>query len=137
MKIRNFFVGIWQGFISIKDLPRPWHYILWTIGMWIAYFFGTYFCFLAFPYLIPAGPGAAFAVLVFSTIAFMVAQGGLGAYPLMTAGVLFMYNIEYTQGLAAGWVGWLLQTVVVLVIGFLSLILASFYHKPSENKPIE
>ncbi len=129
VKIRDFFVGIWQGIISIKDLPHPWRYALWTILMWVAYFFGTYLCFFAMPFLREAGAGAAFAVLVFSTIAFMISQGGLGSYPLMAAGILYIYNVSYTQGLAAGWIGWILQTAVVLILGFASLLLASFYKK--------
>ena len=136
VKVREFFVGIWRGFISIKDLPNPWRYVFWTALMWVFYFLGTYFCFFAFPFLRNVGPGAAFTLLTFSTIAFMVSQGGLGSYPLIAAGILYMYGISYTQGLAAGWIGWLLQTVVVLVFGLLSLLLASFYGgKPSEKQP--
>mgnify|MGYP002857439343 CR=1 FL=1 len=134
-KLREFFVGTWRGFVSIKDLPNPWRYVFWTALMWVFYFLGTYFCFLAFPFLRGVGPGAAYTLLVFSTIAFMVSQGGLGSYPLIAAGILYMYGISYTQGLAAGWIGWLLQTAVVLVFGLLSLLLASFYgSKPSDKQ---
>lgn len=136
VKVRNFFAGIWRGFISIKDLPNPWRYAFWTALMWLCYFLGTYFCFFAFPFLRSVGPGAAYTLLIISTIAFMVSQGGLGSYPLIAAGILYMYGISYTQGLAAGWIGWLLQTVVVLVFGLLSLLLASFYGgKSSEKQP--
>ena len=136
VKVRDFFAGIWRGFISIKDLPHPWRYGLWTALMLVFYFLGTYFCFFAFPFLRNVGPGAAYTLLIFSTIAFMVSQGGLGSYPLIAAGILYMYGVSYTQGLAAGWIGWLLQTVVVLIFGLLSLLLASFYGgKPSEKQP--
>ncbi len=128
-KTKNFFVGLWQGFVSIKDLPHPMLYVFWTAAMWVFYFLGTYLCFFAFPFLSHVGPGVGFTVLVFSTIAFMVSQGGLGSYPLMVAGILMIYNVSYTQGLAAGWIGWILQTVVILVLGFISLIMASFYKK--------
>jgi len=136
VKVRDFFVGIWRGFISIKDLPNPWRYVFWTALMWVCYFLGTYFCFFAFPFLRGIGPGAAYTLLIFSTIAFMISQGGLGSYPLIAAGILYMYGVSYTQGLAAGWIGWLLQTVVALVFGLLSLLLASFYgDKSSEQQP--
>ncbi len=134
-KIHQFFAGIWQGIISIKDLPHPWRYVIWTVLLWIFYFLGTYFVFVAIPYLRPLPPQAAFCVLVFGTIAFMITQGGLGSYPLIAAGIVYMYGINYTQGLAAGWIGWILQTVIVLVLGFASLILAAFYQR--RNKPTE
>lgn len=129
MRIREFLVGIWQGIISIKDLPHPWWYVIWTVVMWVAYFFGTYFCFFALPFLHGAGPGAAYSVLIFGTIAFMVSQGGLGSYPLITAGILVLYGIPYSLGLAGGWIGWILQTVVAILFGLISLVAASFYKK--------
>lgn len=126
VKMRNFFIGIWQGLISIKKLPHPWYFVLLTLLLWIFYFLGTYLFFFAIPYLYGVGPGAAFAVLVFCTIAFMISQGGLGSYPLIAAGILMLYGINYSQGLAAGWVGWILQTIVILILGLLSLIFTSF-----------
>jgi hypothetical protein len=68
----------------------------------------------------------AFIVLVVGAIGFMIAQGGLGAYPLIVAGVLVLYNVDYAQGLAAGWIGWSAQTIMILIVGFASLIFASF-----------
>lgn len=121
VKIANFFKGIWRGFISIKDIPNPWHFVFWTVTMWVSYFLGVWFFFNALPYLQHVGPGAAFTVLVFGTIAFMISQGGLGAYPLITAGIVMLYGIPYTEGLAAGWIGWILQTAVTLVLGLFAL----------------
>ena len=74
-------------------------------------------------------PGAALAVLTFGTIAFIISQGGLGAYPLITAGIVMLYGISYTQGLAAGWIGWILQTAVSLILGLFSLVATSFYKR--------
>lgn len=129
VKVADFFKGIWHGFVSIKDIPKPWHFVFWTVAMWVFYFFGVYLFFHALPYLQHVGPGAAFTVLVFGTIAFIISQGGLGAYPLITAGIVMLYGISYPQGLAAGWIGWILQTAVSLVLGFFSLAVTSLYKK--------
>ena len=129
VKIADFFKGIWHGFVSIKDIPKPWHFVFWTVAMWVSYYLGVYLFFHALPYLQHIGPGAAFSVLIFGTIAFMISQGGLGAYPLITAGIVMLYGVSYTQGLAAGWIGWILQTAVSLILGFFSLAVTSFYKK--------
>ena len=129
VKVANFFKGIWRGFVSIKDIPNPWHFVFWTVAMWVSYYLGVYFFFHALPYLQHIGLGAAFSVLIFGTIAFMISQGGLGAYPLITAGIVMLYGISYTQGLAAGWIGWILQTAVSLILGLFSLIATSFYKR--------
>ena len=135
VKVREFVIGIWRGFVSIKDLPHPWRFVLWTVLLWVFYLLGTYFCFFAFPFLRHVGLGAAFSVLIFGTLAFMISQGGLGSYPLIAAGVVFMYGVPYTQGLAAGWVGWVLQTAIALSLGLISLVLASF-HKKKKGKSV-
>lgn len=125
VKIKHFFIGIWQGLISIKDLKRPGLFVFYTIMIWVSYFLGTYLCFFAFDFLSGLGPLAAFTVLVVGSIGFMLAPGGLGAYPLIVAGALVLYGIDYNAGFAAGWIGWTVQTAMILIFGFASLILAS------------
>lgn len=138
VKVADFFKGIWHGFISIKDLPKPWHFVFWTVAMWVCYFFGVWFFFHALPYLQHIGAGAAFTVLVFGTIAFMISQGGLGAYPLITAGIVMLYGISYTEGLAAGWIGWILQTAVSLILGLFALGITPLHQRrDSAIKPDE
>ncbi len=73
-------------------------------------------------------------MLIFGTIAFMISQGGLGAYPLITAGIVMLYGVSYPQGLAAGWIGWILQTAVSLVLGLFSLIATSFYERRDSSE---
>jgi len=125
-KIKNIAVGLWQGLISIKDLKHPYLFIIYTVAIWVFYYLGTFLCMYAFDFLQHLSPMPAFVILVVGAIGFMVAQGGLGAYPLIVAGILVLYGIDYAQGLAAGWIGWGAQTVMILVVGFTSLILASF-----------
>lgn len=126
VKIKDFFVGIWKGLISIKDMQKPGLFIFYTLLMWFLYFLGTYTCFFAFDFLVDLGPAPAFTVLILSTIAYIVAQGGLGAYPWMVAQVLFLYGVAKEAGLAAGWIGWLAQTVMIIVVTLICLVLASF-----------
>jgi uncharacterized protein (TIRG00374 family) len=125
-KTKNIFVGLWQGLISIKDLKHPYLFILYTIIIWALYFLGIFACFFAFDFLQHLGPMPAFVVMVVGSIGFIIAQGGLGAYPLIVAGILALYNVDYAQGLAAGWIGWSVQTLMILVVGFTVLILSSF-----------
>jgi len=126
VKIKNIAVGLWQGLISIKDLKHPYLFIIYTVAIWIFYYLGTFLCMFAFDFLQHLSPMPAFVIMVVGAIGFMVAQGGLGAYPLIVAGILVLYGVDYAQGLAAGWIGWGAQTVMILVVGFTVLILASF-----------
>ena len=127
-KIKNIISGLWQGLVSIKDLHHPYLFVIYTIAIWVFYFLGVYCCFFAFDFLRNLDQMAmvAFVVLVVGSIGFMIAQGGLGAYPLFVAGIIVLYGVDYAQGLAAGWIGWTAQTIMVLIVGFTSLILSSF-----------
>ncbi|MDR1758223.1 MAG: flippase-like domain-containing protein [Bacteroidales bacterium] len=134
-KIRDFFAGIWQGLISIKDVRKPIRFWVLTAILWILYFFGVYTVFIAFgfmnqlPYfsILPT-----FSVLVFGTIGFMIAPEGLGAYPLIVAGTMVLYHVDYVVGLAAGWVGWIVQTLVILLFGGVSMLLATLSNRPEK-----
>lgn len=128
-KIGHLIKGVWQGLISIKDLKNPFLFVVYTILIWTAYFLGAYILFFAFDFLSGLGFLPALSILAFGSIGFMVAQGGLGAYPLLVAGIFVMYGVDYTQGLAAAWIGWSAQTVMILVVGFASLVLAALLNK--------
>ena len=125
-KIKNIAAGLWQGLISVKDLKQPYLFIIYTVAIWVFYYLGIYSCFFAFDFLQGFGFMPAFVVMIVGTIGFIIAQAGLGAYPLIVAGVLALYGVDYAQGLAAGWIGWTAQQLMVLVVGVASLILASF-----------
>ena len=129
VKIKNIISGLWQGLISVKDLQHPYLFIIYTIAIWVCYYLGGYFCFFAFDFLKALGdqmPMAALVVLAVGSIGFMIAQGGLGAYPLIVTGVLMLYGVESRDGFTAGWIGWSAQTIMILVVGFTTLILSSF-----------
>jgi hypothetical protein len=119
-------IGLWQGLVSVKDVRHPYLFIIYTVAIWAFYYFGVFMCMFAFDFLQDLGFMPPFVVLVVGAIGFMVAQGGLGAYPLISAGILVLYGVDYAQGLAAGWIGWGAQTLMILVVGFTTLILASF-----------
>ncbi len=128
-KLGNLAKGVWQGLISIKDLENPILFVVYTLLIWTTYFLGAFILFFAFDFLSGLGFLPALSILAFGTIGFMVAQGGLGAYPLLVAGIFVIYGVDYTQGLAAAWIGWSAQTVMILVVGFASLVLAALLNK--------
>ncbi len=135
VKIKNFFIGVWQGLISIKDLKHPILFVIYSLMIWVCYFLGTYVCFFAFDFLAHLGISVVFSCFAFGLIGFVIGPGGLGAYPLIVAATLVLYGVDYSAGLAAGWVGWGVQTLLVIIFGIISLIAASFI-KNKENKVI-
>jgi hypothetical protein len=78
---------------------------------------------------------AALEVLIFGSIGMIVTPGGLGAYPALIAQILVFYSIDDADGKAFGWVSWLAQTGIVLILGIGALILLPIYnrHRPTEH----
>jgi uncharacterized membrane protein len=64
----------------------------------------------------------------------IITQGGIGAYQLAVQKTLTLYGISEVDGLAYGWLLWLVQTVMVLVVGLICLIFIPIYNrKPHES----
>ena len=126
VKIKNFFVGIWQGLVSIKDLKNPGLFLFYTVTIWILWILETVFCFQAFDFLAGMSFTVMFSVFAIGNLGFLIGPGGIGAYPLIVAAMLVLYGVDYSAGLAAGWIGWGVQTLQVLILGAFSLIATSF-----------
>lgn len=133
VKIKDFVVGIWQGLVAIKDLKNPMLFVVYTLTIWVLYFLQSYFTFKAFDFLSDIGLIAVFTVFAIGNIGFVVGPGGLGAYPLLAAGTLLLYGIDYSAGLAVGWVTWGVQTVMVLSVGVVALTVLSMMKKTKNN----
>ena len=133
VKIKDFVVGMWQGLLSVKDLKNPTLFVIYTFVIWILYFLQSYFTFQAFDFLSGIGLVMVFTVFAIGNIGFVVGPGGLGAYPLLAAGTFILYGIDYNAGLAAGWVSWGVQTVMVLSVGFVALCALSLMKKNKKS----
>lgn len=128
VKIKDFFVGIWQGLISIKDVRRPWLFIFYSLLIWVLWVLETVFCFQAFDYLSGYTFVMMFTVFAMGNIGFLIGPGGIGTYPLIVAAMIVLYSGAemYAPGLATGWIAWGVQTVQVLILGLFSLAATAF-----------
>ena len=134
VKIKNFFVGLWQGLASIKDLKSPSLFVGYTAVIWILYFSECLFCCKAFDFLSGRDMVLVFTVFAMGNIGYLVGPGGIGAYWWIVAGTLVFYGVEYSQGLAVGMVAWGVQTLMILTVGTISLIAASLMKSKSNNE---
>ena len=56
-------------------------------------------------------------------------NGGLGTDPVLVAGALALYNVPYNPALAFGWIMWTSQTLMIILLGGLSLLYLPFYNR--------
>lgn len=118
--------GFLEGLKSLSQIRKPILFVIYTVFIWFFYFLMMYLCFFCFPQTSELGMGAGLSALVLGTIGIMITPGGIGLYPAIIQETLMLYGIANTTGLALGWIAWTAQTVMILVVGGISLLLLSF-----------
>ena len=122
--IGKFIMGLMEGVLSIFKLKKRGQFILFTFLIWGMYWFQIVLGFWSLPFTEQLSPNVAFVILFVGSIGVIATPGGIGAYPALVATALSLYNIDAsTQGQAFGWVSWVVQVAVVLILGAISLIL--------------
>ena len=93
------------------------------------YFAMFYLCFFSLEETSDIPIVGVLAAFVMGGISIIFIQGGIGVYPAAIMEVLFLYEIIKPMGLALGWIIWISQTAMLIVMGVLSLLLISRYNK--------
>ena len=133
-KIKEVLLGFWQGIVSITKLYRPGWFVAHSILIWICWYFMFMVGSFAFPEMLQLGSpiwAATLSSVVVGTFGFVIAQGGLGLYPLLVSQVLLLYGIPKVTGLAIGWVIWANETFVYVAGGLITLLYTALRKNPA------
>ena len=138
-KLGHFLSGIGYGIMSIKFMHKKGRFLLYTFLIWFCYLSLVYIGFKSIEATQHLGWLPALSVLVFGSVGMIVTPGGIGAYPSIVQWLLFKaYHINKNFALAFGWISWLAQTAIVLVLGLLSLLLLPLYNvKPHGQAAVD
>jgi len=138
-KFGQFLSGIGYGILSIKFMHKKGQFLLYSALIWVCYLALVVIGFKAIDATEHLGWVPAISVLVFGSLGMIVTPGGIGAYPPAVQLVLVnLYAVKASYALAFGWISWMAQTAVVLVLGVLSLILLPLYNiKPHGQDTVD
>lgn len=128
-KTNHLIKGIGIGLKSVKYLQNKWWFIFHSVLIWSCYVAGTYIGFYAIDETAHLPFAAAFPILAFGSIGMIITPGGIGTYPLFVMQVMSLYNIEEGYGFANGTLQWLAQFVIILLVGFITLIILPIHNK--------
>ncbi|WP_298954982.1 lysylphosphatidylglycerol synthase transmembrane domain-containing protein [uncultured Nonlabens sp.] len=124
-KVKDFLIGMKEGFMTIWTMKKKWLYFFHTLFIWGMYLVMFYVSFYAIPGIETIPISAILCAFVAGSFAVAFTNGGFGAYPYFIAQVLLVFGISETLGTSFGWILWLSQTILVLVYGLISLLLLS------------
>ena len=128
-KLREIVKGMIEGLLSIKKVNNIPLFILYTITIWFCYLASIRIGFYGMQNLSSLGWVPSLSVLTFGSFAMIATQGGIGAYQLAVQKTLMLYQMDEVNGLAFGWLLWLVQTIILFMVGPLSVLLMYVLNK--------
>lgn len=126
-KIREFLKGLFEGVVSVFKTKYKLHFIGHTIFIWVMYVLMFSTCFYAVEETSHLGLDAMLAGFVAGTIGIILVQGGIGVYPAFVGLIITVYLDSLAPGilpeaLALGWIIWTSQTLMMIILGLISLV---------------
>jgi uncharacterized protein (TIRG00374 family) len=129
-KVRGVLSGIGHGLSSIRFVKHKGAFLFHTILIWVCYLSGTTLGIFALQETAHLGLGGGLTTLVLGSLGMVVTPGGMGAYPLLIGKLMGWYGLnEHTIGVALGWLLWVVQTMVTLIVGLLCFSYLSHHNK--------
>lgn len=128
-KVKKFLLNIFEGFKAIIKLKNFPLFIFHSLFIWMMYFAMIYVIFFASDVSSHLSPMAGLAALVFGALAIVATPGGIGAYPLVIQSIISQYGLEPHLAYGLGTLAWIVQTLVVLVVGFISLMALPIFNR--------
>ncbi|MCT2407749.1 flippase-like domain-containing protein [Chryseobacterium antibioticum] len=146
-KIVNFIDGIFEGLASIFKLKEKGKFILYTLGIWVCYYFAAYLVCFALPETSNFTIADGFFIIVVGTLGMIVpASGGIGAFNLaMKFGFMALFismgksaELGGEMGLTYSFISLPLQITIMLVMGLISIpMLAKAREKAVSDQEIK
>lgn len=116
-KVYQLFSKFKEGLLSLTRIKHWPLFIFYTLFIWVCYISMTWLCFLAIEETAVLSLKAAFASVTFGTVGIIVVQGGIGVYPAIVSEVLALFGTTLPVGYAMGWLTWISQTVLLILMG--------------------
>ena len=132
LRIKNFFLGLTEGILSLKTMPNKGVFIGHTLFIWIMYLAMFYVIKWTVPATASLGLSAILPAFVVGGLTISATNGGVGIYPFSVALLLSTFGISNESGLAFGWIMWTSQTLMIILFGSLS-----FFVLPLVNRHLK
>jgi uncharacterized protein (TIRG00374 family) len=147
-KFLGFFRDLVEGFLAIFKMKDRVPYLFHTILIWSCYVGMFWVVFFATDFTTELPISAVMIGFVAGTIGFIVTQGGIGTYPIMVGAVITFSSspellaengLEGIPGKHFGFGGlvWASQTVLIVILGLISIGSVQISKKKSKVEGIE
>lgn len=126
-KLQKLIEDFIAGIKSVATLEKKWLFIGHSLFIWIMYFIMIYVAFFAFDFTSHFGIMVGLTAFVMSAYGIVFpSPGGIGTWHFMVIETLFIYGLGRTEGSAFAFGAHESQTLMLIIVGLISLVATSF-----------
>jgi hypothetical protein len=129
LKVKGFLKGLFEGVLSIFKMKKKWTFIFHTIFIWVMYVSMFYATTMALPELHNISIAAVLIGFILASFSIAATNGGIGSFPEAIVIAFLLFDMAEDPSRAFGWIMWSTQTLVIIVLGGLSLIYLPIYNR--------
>lgn len=129
IKIKAFISGLIEGATSIFKMKNKWAFIFHTIFIWVMYVLMFYVTTFAIDEITNIPFSAILIGFISASFSIAATNGGIGSYPVAVFAAFSIFSIAKEPSIAFGWIMWSSQTLMIIVLGGLSLIYLPIYNR--------
>lgn len=111
--------GLKEGALSVTKIPHKWKFLIYTLLIWLSYVLMFYCATFALDATSNITLGTALVAFIIGSLTIAFTNGGFGFFPVLIAKILFLYGIPVEAGTAFGWIIWVSQLIITVIIGIL------------------
>lgn len=127
--LKKWMNSIGQGFWSFRHVRHKWKFLVYTTLMWLCYVASLRFSFVILPGFSGLGWEVALQLLAVGSIAMIITQGGVGAYPLMIMQMLSLEGVPIHEGFMLGWFCWIFMSLCTIGFGVIFYLYLPYLNK--------
>jgi uncharacterized protein (TIRG00374 family) len=129
IKIKTFVSGLIEGAMSIFKMKEKGWFIFHTLFIWTMYLLMFYVTTFAVKETTNLPLAAILLGFISASFSIAATNGGIGSYPVAVYIAFSMFAIAKEPSIAFGWIMWSSQTLMIIILGGLSLIYLPIYNR--------
>ncbi|WP_300569419.1 lysylphosphatidylglycerol synthase transmembrane domain-containing protein [Flavobacterium sp.] len=114
--------GLKEGVLSIFNMPNKWRFLTYTLLIWLSYFLMFYLMIFSLKATSSISMGTVLVAFVIGGLTMTFTNGGFGFFPVLIAEILFLYDIPIEAGNAFGWIVWISQLLITVLLGIFAFL---------------
>ena len=130
LKVKGFASGLLEGVLSIFKMKQKWAFLFHTFFIWTMYVLMFYVTTFALPELNSVSMAAILIGFILASFSIAATNGGIGSFPeAIVIAFSTLFGLAEDPSRAFGWIMWSTQTLVIIVLGGLSLLYLPIYNR--------